>query len=158
MDGWPTTINLPQKNNNQPILGFQIQGHTEVVIDKTSLSLFHWLMSSFCIDVIIHFGALLFKSRIWYLPILLIYPSIGLLNNWIQSFSGASIPSPHFSVALFLGYCTVFFMTYGEELGLTGYAIDLVQQKYSALKSGILRHRTIYRELSLFMTHASALI
>jgi membrane protease YdiL (CAAX protease family) len=56
----------------------------------------------------------------------------------IQSFSGTSIPSPHFSVAVFLGYCTVFFMTYGEELGLTGYAIDPMQQRYSALKSGML--------------------
>ncbi len=29
-------------------------------------------------------------------------------------------------------------MTFGEELGLTGYAIDPMQQRYSALKSGIL--------------------
>lgn len=78
------------------------------------------------------------KSKIWLLPILLISPSIGLLNNWIQSFSGTSVPSPHYSFEVFLGYCTVFFMTYGEELGLTGYAIDPMQQKYSALKSGIL--------------------
>ena len=78
------------------------------------------------------------KSKIWFLPILLISPSIGLLNNLILSFSGTSIPSPHFSFAIFLGYCTVFFMTYGEELGLTGYAIDPMQQRYSALRSGIL--------------------
>lgn len=78
------------------------------------------------------------KSRIWYLPILLIYPSVGLLNNWIQSFSGTSMPSPHFSLEVFLGYCIVFFMTYGEELGLTGYAIDPLQLKYNALRSAIL--------------------
>ena len=29
-------------------------------------------------------------------------------------------------------------MTFGEELGLTGYAIDPMQQRYSALASGIL--------------------
>lgn len=78
------------------------------------------------------------KSKIWFLPILLIYPSIGLLNNLIVVFSGISVPSPHFSVAVFLGYGTVFFMTYGEELGMTGYAIDPMQQRYSALRSGIL--------------------
>jgi membrane protease YdiL (CAAX protease family) len=79
-----------------------------------------------------------FKPRIWFLPILLIYPGIGFLNYWIQRFSGTSIPSPHFSFAVLLGYSTVFFMTYGEELGLTGYAIDPMQQRYSALRSGIL--------------------
>lgn len=77
------------------------------------------------------------KPVIWLLPILLISPSIGFLNNWIQSFSGTSIPSPHFSVPVLLSYSTVFFMTYGEELGLTGYAIDPMQQRYSALSSGI---------------------
>ena len=78
------------------------------------------------------------KSRIWYLPILLIYPSIGFLDVWILRLSGTSIPAPHLSLAILLGYSTVFFMTFGEELGLTGYAIDQMQQRYSALASGIL--------------------
>jgi len=78
------------------------------------------------------------KSKIWYVPILLIYPSVGLLDYLILRMSGTSIPSPHFSLAILLGYSTVFFMTFGEELGLTGYAIDPMQQRYSALKSGIL--------------------
>jgi len=78
------------------------------------------------------------KSKIWYLPILLIYPSIGFLNYLIVRLSGTSIPSPHFSLAVLLGYSTVFLMTFGEELGLTGYAIDPLQQRYSALMSGIL--------------------
>lgn len=78
------------------------------------------------------------KPKIWYLPILLIYPSIGFLNYWILRMSGASITSPHFSLAILLGYSTVFFMTFGEELGLTGYAIEPMQQRYSALKSGLL--------------------
>lgn len=78
------------------------------------------------------------RSWVWFLPILFIYPSIGLINNWIQSLSGRSIPSPHFSFAVLLGYSTVFFMTYAEELGLTGYAIDRIQQNSSALKSSIL--------------------
>ena len=78
------------------------------------------------------------KSKIWVLPILLIYPSVGLLDYLIQRLSGISIPSLHFSLPIFLGYSTVFFMTFGEELGLTGYAIDRLQQRYSALMSGIL--------------------
>lgn len=79
-----------------------------------------------------------FKSKIWVLPILLIYPSIGFLDYWILRLSGTSIPSPHFAFTVLLSYSTVFFMTYGEELGLTGYAIDPLQQRYSAFKSGTL--------------------
>lgn len=79
-----------------------------------------------------------FKPRIWLLPVFLIYPCIGFLNYCIIRFSGASIPSPHFSIAVFIGYCTVFFMTYGEELGLTGYAADPMQERFNALSSGIL--------------------
>jgi len=78
------------------------------------------------------------KSKIWYIPILLIYPSIGFLDYLIQLLSGTSMPSLHFSLPIFLGYSTVFFMAYGEEMGLTGYALDPLQQRYSALKSGIL--------------------
>ena len=78
------------------------------------------------------------KSKIWYLPILLIYPSMGFLDYLIQRMAGTSMPPLHFSLPIFLGYSTVFFMTYGEELGLTGYAIDRLQQRYSALTSGIL--------------------
>ena len=77
------------------------------------------------------------KSRIWYLPILLIYPSIGFLDYLIQRLSGTSFPALHFSLPIFLGYSTVFFLTYWEELGLTGYAVDRLQQRYSALVSGI---------------------
>jgi len=78
------------------------------------------------------------KSKIWYLPILLIYPSIGFLDYLIQRMSGISLPVLHFSLPLFLGYSTMFFFATGEELGMTGYAIDRLQQRYSALTSGIL--------------------
>src|SRR5574342_1128575 len=77
------------------------------------------------------------KSKIWYLPILLIYPSIGFLDYLIQRMSGTSFPALHFSLPVLLGYSTVFFLTYWEELGFTGYAIDRLQQRYSALASGV---------------------
>ena len=77
------------------------------------------------------------RSKIWYLPILLTYPSICLLDYLIQRMSGASMPPLRFSLLIFLGYSTVFFMALGEELGLTGYAIDRLQQRHSALTSGI---------------------
>lgn len=75
--------------------------------------------------------------KIWYLPIFLMYPSIGLLDVLTQALLGTPIPSPHFSVIALLGYSTVFFLTFGEELGLTGYAIDPLQERHSALMSGV---------------------
>ena len=80
---------------------------------------------------------MLFRSRIWFLPILLIYPSLGFINFWYLREAGAAIPPPTFSLAGFLGYCTVFFMTFGEELGLSGYAIDPMLERYSALETGL---------------------
>ena len=78
------------------------------------------------------------RPRIWFLPIFFVYPSFGLINYWILRRSGADIPSATFSLVGLLSYCTVFFMTFGEELGLTGYATDPMQERHSALESGLL--------------------
>jgi hypothetical protein len=54
------------------------------------------------------------KSKIWYLPILLIYPSIGFMDYLIQRISGTSMPSLRFSLPIFLGYSTMLFFATGE--------------------------------------------
>ena len=77
------------------------------------------------------------KPRIWFLPMLLFFPGIGFINYWVMRLAGADIPPPTFSWPVFLGYCTVFFMTYAEELGLTGYALDPLQKRYSILVTGL---------------------
>jgi membrane protease YdiL (CAAX protease family) len=78
------------------------------------------------------------SSPIWFIPILLVYPSIGLINYSILLLSGSDAPPLHTSLTVLLGYSTVFFMTYGEELGLTGYLIDPLQRRMSAFCAGIL--------------------
>lgn len=77
------------------------------------------------------------ESKIWYVPMLLMIPSIGLIEYSIVRLSGTPTPPPQVSAAT-LGYISVFFMTYGEELGWTGYLIDPMQERWSALTSGIL--------------------
>ncbi len=77
-------------------------------------------------------------SKVWYLPVLLIYPSIGLLDYLIQWWAGVSVPPLQFSVGVLLAYCTVFFMALGEEWGLTGYAVDRMPRRHGALLSGLL--------------------
>ena len=78
------------------------------------------------------------KPRIWFAPILLVIPSLGLINYWVMRLGGSDIPAPTFSLIALLGYSTVFFMTYAEELGLTGYAIDPLQERYGALVAAII--------------------
>jgi membrane protease YdiL (CAAX protease family) len=78
------------------------------------------------------------KPRVWLLPIFLVYPSLGFINYLIVRAAGTSIPSPTFSVVGFLGYCTVFVMAFAEELGLSGFAIDRMQERHSALATGVL--------------------
>lgn len=78
------------------------------------------------------------KPRAWLLPILLVFPSFGIINYWVLRLSGVDIPPPTFSLLSVLGYSTVFFMTYAEELGLTGYALDPLQARYGALSAGLI--------------------
>ena len=78
------------------------------------------------------------QPRIWFVPILFLFPSLGLINYCILQRAGADIPAPTFSLIALLGYSTVFPMTYAEELGLTGYAIDPTLERHSALATGII--------------------
>ena len=78
------------------------------------------------------------KPRIWFLPILFLFPSIGLINYGIVRLGGGDIPAPTLSLGVVLGYLPVFLMTYAEELGLTGSALDPLQERRGALTAGII--------------------
>lgn len=78
------------------------------------------------------------KPRIWFVPIFLVVPSFGVINYAVLRLAGTDIAPPTVSLLGLLGYGTVFFMTFGEELGLTGYAVEPMQERYGALKSGVL--------------------
>jgi len=77
------------------------------------------------------------RPRVWFLPILFVFPGLCFINYLILRQAGADIPPPTFSLIGFLGYCPVFLLTYGEELGLTGYAVDPLQERHSALTTGL---------------------
>lgn len=78
------------------------------------------------------------QPRVWFLPVLALFPSIGFVDYVVVRLQGGPVPPPSFSLVGLLGYCTVFFMTYGEELGLTGYAVDPLQERHGALTTGLL--------------------
>jgi len=78
------------------------------------------------------------QSKVWYLPILLLEPFIIFVQYGLALLSGLSAPAPHFTLLVPIAYIGFFFGVFGEELGWTGYAIDPMQERWSALKASIL--------------------
>ena len=78
------------------------------------------------------------KSRAWLLPVLLLEPFIVFTQYEIALLLGAQPPAPYFTLLVPLAYLGFFFGVFGEELGWTGYAIDPMQERWTALKASIL--------------------
>src|ERR1035438_8013777 len=65
------------------------------------------------------------KSKLWYVPLVLIMPCIMCLSYMLMSLMGAHLPTPEFSVVRTLALFIAFFIgALCEELGWSGYAID----------------------------------
>ena len=79
------------------------------------------------------------NSKVWYLPMILLYPFIALVQYAVSRFSGMQVSSPQFSFGVLLMF-VVFFIEalLGEELGWMGYAFDPMQERFGAFKAGIL--------------------
>lgn len=79
------------------------------------------------------------KNKKWYIAIVLLMPAIALLSYWYVKTTGVLLPLPPLSL---LSIC-IFFIAYfigaiGEEVGWSGYLIDPLQNRYSALKASII--------------------
>ncbi len=74
------------------------------------------------------------KKKIWYAPIVLLMPILYLITYIIMRMIGLQIPTtwniPTVTPLIFLAF---FIGAAGEELGYMGYAIDPMQEKWSAL-------------------------
>ena len=80
------------------------------------------------------------KSKVWYLPVFLLYPFIVFVQYGMALLSGLSVSLPYFQLWLPLVFFAEFFGVFGEELGWTGYALDTMQEQegWSALKSAVI--------------------
>lgn len=79
------------------------------------------------------------KTKAWYAPIVLLMPSVMVLEFGLLRLTGTPVPAPQFPILPPLVMFLVFFITsLGEELGWMGYAIDPMQERSSALQAGIL--------------------
>jgi hypothetical protein len=72
------------------------------------------------------------SQKIWYLPILLLEPFIIFVQYGLALLSGIPAPAPQFTWLVPLAYIGFFFGVFGEELGWTGYALDPMQERWSA--------------------------
>jgi len=77
------------------------------------------------------------KSGVWYLPVLLLYPGIVLMQYGLAIFSGAPVPLPQFSFWTPIGFAIIFVAALGEELGWMGYAYEPMQERLGALKASL---------------------
>ncbi len=79
------------------------------------------------------------STKIWYAPIILLMPGMTALTYAVMRLMGMPLPRPHFLVlaapAMFLAF---FIGALGEELGWSGYVIEPMQDRSSALQAGIL--------------------
>jgi len=79
------------------------------------------------------------RARVWYAPILLFMPSALLLAYGLKRLTGIQPPIPHIEfVATAAMLLAFFFAALAEELGWSGYAIDPLQSRWSALGASLL--------------------
>lgn len=80
------------------------------------------------------------RKGIWYGPIILLMPVLYLLTYGVMSLMGLPLPDePYFPFLLIpLLFVLFFILAIGEEVGWTGYATDPLQDRWSALTTGII--------------------
>jgi uncharacterized protein len=79
------------------------------------------------------------KNKLWYVPVLLLVPLIYLLSYGMMRLIGRPLPEPEISFVTIAVFFVVFFITaVGEETGWMGYAIEPLQDRWSALGAGVI--------------------
>lgn len=74
--------------------------------------------------------------KTWYMPVFLLMPIIYVLSYWIMRLIGIPLPEEwHVPLQTPLILAAFLFAAAGEELGYMGYAIDPLQERWSALAS-----------------------
>ena len=77
------------------------------------------------------------NSKIWYLPILLLYPGIVLVQCGLALLSGVHVPPVQVSFRIPVTFAILFIAALGEESGWMGYAFEPLQERFGALKASL---------------------
>jgi membrane protease YdiL (CAAX protease family) len=79
------------------------------------------------------------KSKIWWGPIILLMPCVLVLSYIVMYLMGVQLLKPQLEVTRTLFLFALFFIAaLGEELGWSGYAIDLLQDRFDALWAALI--------------------
>ena len=77
-------------------------------------------------------------AKRWYVPIFLLMPGVSAVVYTLMHWMGVPLPAPQVSVVPALLMFTAFFAgALGEDLGWSGYVLDPMQARWSALRSGV---------------------
>lgn len=77
-------------------------------------------------------------SALWYVPIVLLWPAVMVLSYVVMRETGSPVPAPRFSAwAPLVLFLAALVAALGEELGWSGYALDRLQARWTALRSGL---------------------
>jgi membrane protease YdiL (CAAX protease family) len=79
------------------------------------------------------------RNKLWLIPIIGLMPLLYLLTNVLMRAFGLPVPAvwsiPLMTPLIFIGF---FLAAAGEELGYTGYITDVIQERRSALATGLI--------------------
>ena len=79
------------------------------------------------------------KSKVWYLPAILLMPLVSLGAYGVLRLMGTSLPEPRITAAKTLGLVLAFFVAaVCEELGWSGFAIDPLQERFGAVRGSLI--------------------
>jgi membrane protease YdiL (CAAX protease family) len=79
------------------------------------------------------------REKVWYLPILFLMPTIMVVQYALRNPTRLPVPDPRTPVTMVAVWLSVFFIAaLGEELGWQGYAIDRLQNRWSALAASVI--------------------
>ena len=79
------------------------------------------------------------RRKIWYIPILLLWPAMIVLEYVVMKLMGVPLPDPRLpGLMLPVSFALFFIAALGEEVGWQGYAIDPLQHRWGAWTASII--------------------
>ncbi len=79
------------------------------------------------------------RSKVWYIPAVLLMPDISLLAYGLMRLLRLPLPIPQFpGLAVLLIFSGSFIAALGEELGWSGYVLEPLLRRWNAFQSGML--------------------
>lgn len=79
------------------------------------------------------------QVKVWYVPTILLLPGMYVATYWVMHALGLPLPSVQFSLLAALAWFLAYFVAgQCEELGWSGYALDPLQARWTALGASLL--------------------